>query len=810
MPETFDAAVYTDCVVGQGLDGIAGMQFQARTPGMTADLRAVVKRHLLYEPPEHLMEEARSVAEFPLSLAHVRENDVFATASGLYKGREVKGSRGGNHLTHAIATREPATYGPVRPAQLARAAFWATEPFPTTEADPPPEDWQPGPITPQAAASFVMARPDGPAMLAALVSVLADPRLAGRRRVAIVSEDADAALHWLAAATLLLPQRRALDIGFKVFSMEPAKSTLPVVVVHPRWSTFAASVDHDQGYALFDLTSVRWSRTPVDPEARAWADLFCTADPDAVVEAVDLADASGLRGAPARAMSTAATLELVPEPTVMPALLGWLRGQGPQEVRETYGALIIQALAAASDVESLRRLAEVAALPDYRPQRNTVLKALLRAEVRDAVTLPDRVLSDGQGRWTVPDSLRTAAQQTVVAALRTARPPVFAAVLTLASARGIQVSLDAVEDAASAFVAGWLDHPGARYQPAEWRTEPSMLVRLEQAISARAASGSTAKVLATTWWRILRPAPFVADLGSPLDAALLSAAMRDGSEQHRLTLVRENFRAAGSRYRAGNAAALRDLAGVLWNEDTRPTLQELQAAADFTDGQVLLEPAALPDLVSRSLDPEPLSLSALAACRAVLRAGLFDPGDAVVQDVTGQVQALESADRRVRDMLRQTFDAEHPSPAAVENDIRLVRTHARTFVERLHAVEDLPRLQELLRVLPPDLVDSFLRRCAEDASMTTWSAPRAAVVFYLLHTYHPKLSHATQVLHDACGRRLHDWTATRLESDLHAVLTCLEPLDGSPGQAWQRHADALSKPPGVLSRLIERLRNAGK
>ena len=65
-------------------------------------------------------------------------------------------------------------------------------------------------------------------MLARLLSVLEDP--AGRR-VVIAAAEPDEALLWIAAATLLLPARAALDVSFKVFCANPPRASQRIVAV---------------------------------------------------------------------------------------------------------------------------------------------------------------------------------------------------------------------------------------------------------------------------------------------------------------------------------------------------------------------------------------------------------------------------------------------------------------------------------------------------------------------------------------------------------------------------------------------------
>ena len=53
------------------------------------------------------------------------------------------------------------------------------------------------------------------------------------QRVLILSSDADEAMRWIAAATLLLPQLQALQVSFKVFSSAPLQAQQRVVVAPP-------------------------------------------------------------------------------------------------------------------------------------------------------------------------------------------------------------------------------------------------------------------------------------------------------------------------------------------------------------------------------------------------------------------------------------------------------------------------------------------------------------------------------------------------------------------------------------------------
>ena len=132
----FGTAIYTNCAPGDGLEAVGGMQFQSRSAGVDREVLGIIRRHLIYEPPARLIQERQPVEAFPPSFAHVHDG-VFATAAGVYIGREAAGSRQGNHLTHAIVTSDARAYRSVRPAQMFRAPFWRTEPAATNESRAP-------------------------------------------------------------------------------------------------------------------------------------------------------------------------------------------------------------------------------------------------------------------------------------------------------------------------------------------------------------------------------------------------------------------------------------------------------------------------------------------------------------------------------------------------------------------------------------------------------------------------------------------------------------------------------------------------
>ena len=133
MTPEFGALYYTDCAPGQGLQGGSGFQFQAASGGPAVEAMPLVQRSALYEPPAGWMHERRPVQAYPRSLAHICADGLLVTAAGCYLGQEAGGPREGNQFTHALITRDPAAYGPVRPAQLWAAPCWATGPAAGTD-----------------------------------------------------------------------------------------------------------------------------------------------------------------------------------------------------------------------------------------------------------------------------------------------------------------------------------------------------------------------------------------------------------------------------------------------------------------------------------------------------------------------------------------------------------------------------------------------------------------------------------------------------------------------------------------------------
>ncbi|BCB78558.1 GTPase-associated protein 1-related protein [Phytohabitans flavus] len=402
MTGQFETLIYTDCRPGQGLQGTAGFQFQARSPGVDGESMDIVRKSLLYEPPGRWMRERRPVEDYPPSLAHIHKG-VFATSAGVYLGKETNGSREGNQLTHSIVTREPAAYGLVRPAQMFQAPFWRTQPAESTTCPTLDAGWEPGPFDAVRAQEFVRSQDKGADLLRALLSAL--QRLASgkakARRILFVARDPVLVLRWLTAATLLMPQRSALRVGFKIFTANPAYADQQVLAVHPDWGVSEAAVDNDHGYTVFDLVRHVWSEVDSTAPARRWVALFLAEDPYDVVDAVEVTAATRLPDEAAATVAVTAVLRRKPTRAGAQVVASWLR-DGPQSLVGVYGGPMLDLFvetAADWPPATLFVLDEATRRGGFTEQAARVRLSLLAAELELART------TGGVGSGRIPPPL---------------------------------------------------------------------------------------------------------------------------------------------------------------------------------------------------------------------------------------------------------------------------------------------------------------------------------------------------------------------------------------------------------------------
>jgi hypothetical protein len=787
VADEFGTAIYTNCPPGQGLEGIGGMQFQSHSPGIDRKVLALIRRHLIYEPPERLIRERQPIEAFPPSFAHVHEDGAYATAAGVYVGREAVGNRPGNHLTQAIATGNPRAYRSVRPAQLFGAPFWRMKPAATTHSDPLDASWRPGPLNAAEASRFVNAQPDGVAMLAALLAALAAHLKrdgeTDARRVLFIAEHPEAVLHWLTAATLLLSQQDALRIGFKVFTNDPARSTLPVVAVNPDWARSAATVEQDRGYVVFDLIRHLWTDVAQPQGVQQWARLFCEADPRDVSEAVELAATSGLNDAASRELAVAAVLGHMPSVLNADALVHWLK-TGPPALREAYGGRLVDTLARLQNLSLLRQVDKVAH-DQFPGRRDDVRLALLRLELERALS------ASSSRRWrpmttaaerTLSTTAEPEAQRLVAESLRRANGPAFDAVLRASAGFGVSVPLDAVREPAITFVAKWADSPEAGYDPSAWPQDPPLYDMLRDELSGRIIAQererwpAAVEMIADGWWnRLWRWTPERADITSPLDRALLSAAMLHSDPPSRLNIVRANLG------RTPDPAALfpyRQWVDALWARRSATT-DELRTLCEAVPGDTELNPALFRDLVARA-NSDPVAVPELELCGDLADKHLLAL-DAQTDNLVAQHRWLQALEAHLSGM--------SSVPEVIDHLPRiqpgLLTAHAQQLARGLVMIDDALRITHLLDGLPPEVVIAYLHELRADG-LSPFRSARVAVMFAV---YQRPDEWWTAVnlgddLRHVLDEAIQKWCRTALKKDVRDVASRVGPLGTAAEAAW--------------------------
>lgn len=562
MSGGFGSLYYTDCRPGQGLQGGAGFQFQAASPGVAAEAMPLVQRTALYEPPVRWMRERRPVADYPPSLAHTAEGDLFATAAGCYLGQEANGTREGNQFTHAVVTRDPADYGSVRPAQLWGAPWWAAGPDPATVLDELAAHPEPGPLDVETVCERVRATADGEARLTALLSAihhLADRE--HRRTVVLVSADPEWAACWIAAATLLLPAPDALRVSFKIFVADCQYGRHDIIVLHPEWAGRWADTESGSGLAVFDLD--RGEHTSVEATAAAgfWVPRLLAEDPYDVVDAVELAgqfararaDGAGVpTGADCLAAVIVAAGERLPGPGCVDAAADWLSSAPEDAMRIARDPVLAAVLDAPGRAPVLRKLLAAAGGRGWASAALQIRRALRSAEISEALIAPDGVATlrtftaleplpslEGSGQdW--PDEDRQRGRAEIEEALRGARPDQIPPLLTVARRHAMAPVTATFRSAAYEFAAWWVNQRDPGLAPERWDAPPEALDWVRDVLRDWLAGPHypyAVEALRTRWWRSLWPE--ACDPGDELDKQLMSLAYAHLEGEKRDQLVRE-------------------------------------------------------------------------------------------------------------------------------------------------------------------------------------------------------------------------------------------------------------------------------
>ncbi|GAA2821018.1 GTPase-associated protein 1-related protein [Saccharopolyspora taberi] len=511
----FESLCYTD----RGPGDREGAELRASSAGATGEMRALVERAAVYEAPVGWQWDANP-ADRPPSLAHAVDG-VYVTARGVHVA---SGEWEGSRFTHAVATIDPQRYGPIRPAQLWDAPWWSDEP-PEGECEQVPAEPEPGPWAVDLLREWVLGLPDAEQRLTALLSALDRVHDRGGRRVVFVGPDPGEVVRWIAVATLLMPQERALRIGFRVYATDPQHSDHQVLALHPDWADRFAEAGRGDDFAVFNLVTGSWSAVEPTESAVHWVPRFLRADPYDVVDAVELAhrfarDRGSDRARAADRIVAGALVFGEPVDSHAEELTDWLADAPSSTSADTVERVARAVVQAGPDVAVLRKLA-ITVHDGHHELAGRVRYALLWAEVDEIARgvaverdpLPERP-------WTPEE--REKATDLVEAAAAGADPERLDALLRLAARHGLEPRPARFSEAAAGFAAWWADNPGA-VDPGRWSCAPPLIGLLRERLASRSENEAAIR---EHWWPL-----FVSSISDPFarfDAAVAGAAVEHG------------------------------------------------------------------------------------------------------------------------------------------------------------------------------------------------------------------------------------------------------------------------------------------
>ena len=371
---------------------------------------------------------------------------------------------------------------------------------------------------------------------------------------------------WIAAATLLLPARRALEASFKVFSSIPQRTEHRIAAAPA--DLFPQLAPGRGGTAfVIDARTGAADDGPISERAAFYARRFTAdGDPYDVVDAVELADALGgkdqhLGGRDARLTAWALTRpdDELTEPT---ALFRWLHGASRELLSEHGAGVAALLLEAAPSGEVLRWID--AAVADGRLDADpaAVRLRLLTAElaaIRDGQQAPvQEMLPPAR---LDPDAVRDAESELSSAILLGSNQQADR-LLCLARRHGIVPELAApLQQRLRDFVSAWIDHP-AGYQPSGWVLRTEILDCAHDELRHRATDGGMRSVHE----HIRRLNKFFgdrADLGDPLDCQIQASLIAAGDRAQRVKRLRHLIGLVGKESTSGGAAAAAPLQRAL-------------------------------------------------------------------------------------------------------------------------------------------------------------------------------------------------------------------------------------------------------
>jgi hypothetical protein len=435
----FGQLYYTSCE--HGLAGYAGFQFNAASPDIAPEVMRAVETLTAYEPPRSVGHQPtrEEIAAAPRNLCFT-PGAPMVVANVVFVGTDFS-QRSGNYFAHALVSApRAAELTGLLPIELWGAPFWETTPAQHTalpeRAGPLPR----GPLSRSGADKFVQHHQCGH-RLATLVTAAAQAVLDGERSVVIVEPAADAAAHWIAAVSFLLPSQLARRMSFATYHHRPSHSQLNVMGTLPDADVDLTGHALDD-YYLFDFVHDRVSDLAVHPLAQLLSTLGAVEAEQVWKRAESLAGGSEQTlddWHPIVAAVRSATGDRLPAVDLVVATR-WLVGSGSGADRDL--ALAVGRAALDDPAVVTEHLADVATLARLAGDTALLIQVEQAAVVEELRRLPLGGVST-KVRLTTAEGRAFGSHQ-LAEHLRRAEPPAAVSLLGLAVDFGVELPAEAL------------------------------------------------------------------------------------------------------------------------------------------------------------------------------------------------------------------------------------------------------------------------------------------------------------------------------------------------------------------------------
>jgi hypothetical protein len=434
------------------------------------------------------------------------------------------------------------------------------------------------------------------------------------------------------------------------------------------------------------------------------------------------------------------------------------------------------------------------------PTRSAAVRlSLLRAEIRE-------LAEQSRGRpGALPPVDRSNRDELAEAAatdlfydrMREASPDRFELLLRLARRFGVGLAGRPPEPGLQRFVEHWSQHPELEYDTSAWPDGDEIEEKLRTLLNRRLGPHPDFKAvrdLGDLWWHALLTEP--ADLMTPLDRAVVSAAMTELEDAPRAGFVRVMFES--TRQDPEPLTAFQRLAGSLWLREA-PTVQEARRLAALIPKRLVFGPSFFPTLSANLLRAKVEDRSFRSAYVLAEERKVWQPIPSVLARIDQEASirfviiqlAKESTDsRRIADVMRR-----------VPN--RTVQSHRQKLLD---AMVRAPLAAAALAVLEaaPQLTVAYTRQVTIEVISETWHPAQMAMAF-VVNDIPPGVGgdEADGQVLERLNRALSDFLIRASSSRLEEVSQQIHRLDDPWPEKWTKYLRSV-RPRGAIGRIIRR------